>query len=76
MFVKFAVFATAALLAAPAVTLGTALLAACAATHAETPVHVATVDHGLRPDTAAEARAVADNPGARVLDVELNRPRS
>ncbi|MCJ2047485.1 tRNA lysidine(34) synthetase TilS [Methylobacterium sp. J-078] len=37
----------------------TALLAACAATRAEAPVHAATVDHGLRPDSAAEARAVA-----------------
>lgn len=37
----------------------TALLAACAASRAETPVHAATVDHGLRPESEAEARAVA-----------------
>ncbi|WP_336485260.1 tRNA lysidine(34) synthetase TilS [Methylobacterium nigriterrae] len=38
----------------------TALMHAVAEARAEVPVEVATVDHGLRPESAAEARAVAE----------------
>ncbi|KMO18061.1 ATP-binding protein, partial [Methylobacterium platani] len=38
----------------------TALMGCAAALGSGLPVTVATVDHGLRPDSAAEARAVAD----------------